>query len=102
MWEQTESGRVKTQFEPAVLAATLAMIPVLIIQADAKSDGWQTFAQVANLGDLERVRGRARIHPRRGATEPSRTPRALARRRHRRRDHPRLRQIALVVATCPA
>src|SRR4051794_13074132 len=48
MWEQTESGRVKTQFEPAVLAATLAMIPVLIIQADAKSDGWQTFAQVAN------------------------------------------------------
>jgi voltage-gated potassium channel len=48
VWEQTESGRVKTPFEPAVLAATLAMIPVLIIQADAKSDGWQTFAQAAN------------------------------------------------------
>ena len=39
MWEQTESGRVKTPFEPIVLAATLAMIPVLIIEADAKSEG---------------------------------------------------------------
>ena len=48
MWQQTESGRVKTPFEPIVLAATLAMIPVLIIEADAKSEGWKTFAQVAN------------------------------------------------------
>jgi voltage-gated potassium channel len=48
MWEQTESGRVKTPFEPIVLAATLAMIPVLIIEADASSEGWKTFAQVAN------------------------------------------------------
>ena len=48
MWEQLESGRVRTPFEPVVLGATLAMIPVLIIQADATSEGWKTFAQVAN------------------------------------------------------
>jgi voltage-gated potassium channel len=48
MWEQSESGRVRTPFEPAVLVATLAMIPVLIIEADATSEGWKTFAQVAN------------------------------------------------------
>jgi hypothetical protein len=48
MWRQDESGRVHTPFEPAVLAATLALIPVLIIEADAKSDGWQRFAEAAN------------------------------------------------------
>jgi voltage-gated potassium channel len=48
MWTQDESGRVHTPFEPLVLAATLALIPVLIIEADAKSVGWQTFATVAN------------------------------------------------------
>ena len=48
MWEQAESGRVTHPFEPAVLVATLAMIPVLIIERDAASAGWQTFAQVAN------------------------------------------------------
>src|SRR5262249_52587563 len=47
-WEQTESGRVRTPFEPVVLVATLAMIPVLIIQADATSAGWKLFAEVAN------------------------------------------------------
>ena len=31
-----------------MLAATLSLIPILIIEADAKSDGWQTFATVAN------------------------------------------------------
>jgi voltage-gated potassium channel len=31
-----------------VLAATLALIPVLIIESDAKSEGWQTFAGLAN------------------------------------------------------
>jgi hypothetical protein len=46
--EQAESGRVTHPFEPVILAATLLMIPVLIIQRDAKSDGWQTFASVAN------------------------------------------------------
>src|SRR3954452_2696328 len=48
MWEQQESGRVTHPFEPFVLAATLALIPVLIIERDASSDGWRTFAQVAN------------------------------------------------------
>lgn len=48
VWEQEQSGRVKTPFEPLVLAATLAMIPVLIIEADATSSSWRTFAFVAN------------------------------------------------------
>lgn len=30
MWTQDDSGRVHTPFEPVVLAATLALIPVLI------------------------------------------------------------------------
>ena len=47
-WDQAESGRVTHPFEPAVLVATLAMIPVLFIERDATSAGWQTFAQVAN------------------------------------------------------
>lgn len=46
--QQDESGRVHTPFEPVVLAATLSLIPILIIGADANSDGWQTFATVAN------------------------------------------------------
>ena len=48
MWKQDESGRVHTPLEPVVLAATLALIPVLIIEADATSDGWQEVATVAN------------------------------------------------------
>jgi hypothetical protein len=39
MWTQDESGRVHTPLEPVVLAATLALIPVLIIEADA-SGAW--------------------------------------------------------------
>jgi hypothetical protein len=39
MWQQDESGRVHTPFEPVVLAATLALIPVLIIEADATPTG---------------------------------------------------------------
>jgi hypothetical protein len=37
MWKQDESGRVETPtwFEPVILAATLAMIPVIIVQRDA-------------------------------------------------------------------
>jgi hypothetical protein len=34
-WTQDDSGRVHTPFEPVVLAATLALIPVLILEADA-------------------------------------------------------------------
>jgi hypothetical protein len=48
VWQQDESGRVHTPFEPVVLAGTLSLIPILIIEADAKSDAWQTFATVAN------------------------------------------------------
>jgi hypothetical protein len=39
MWKQDESGRVHTPFEPLVLAATLSLLPVLIIEADTTSDG---------------------------------------------------------------
>jgi hypothetical protein len=48
MWTQDESGRVHTPLEPVVLAATLALFPVLIIESDAASKGWQRFAAVAN------------------------------------------------------
>jgi voltage-gated potassium channel len=48
MWKQDESGRVHTPLEPVVLVATLALIPVLIIEADATSSSWQRFAEVAN------------------------------------------------------
>jgi voltage-gated potassium channel len=47
-WFQDESGRVHTPLEPVVLVATFALIPVLIIESDVKSGGWQTFAYVAN------------------------------------------------------
>jgi hypothetical protein len=48
MWKQLDSGRVVHRFEPVVLIATLALIPVLVIEADAKSGGWQKLATVAN------------------------------------------------------
>jgi voltage-gated potassium channel len=44
---QDASGRVRTPLEPVVLAATLVLIPVLILAADA-SGGWHTVAFVAN------------------------------------------------------
>lgn len=47
MWHQEESGRVRTPLEPVVLGATLALIPVLIVEADA-SGGWLTVAYAAN------------------------------------------------------
>jgi voltage-gated potassium channel len=47
-WRQEESGRVRTPLEPVVLVATLALIPVLIIESDAKSETWQRVAEVAN------------------------------------------------------
>lgn len=46
MWQE-ESGRVHTPFEPVVLAAALALIPVMVIEADA-SGTWLTAATVAN------------------------------------------------------
>ncbi len=48
MWEQLPSGRVRHRFEWVVLAATVALIPVLVIDADVKSGGWQTLATAAN------------------------------------------------------
>ena len=48
MWQQAPDGRVRHAFEPIVIAATLALIPVLVIESDVKSEGWQTFANVAN------------------------------------------------------
>ena len=48
MWKQDESGRVHTPLEPVVLGATLALIPVLIIEADATSHAWEEVASVAN------------------------------------------------------
>ena len=36
------------RFEPIVIAATLALIPVLVIETDAKSQHWQDFATAAN------------------------------------------------------
>ena len=51
VWSQDESGRVHTPFEPLVLAATLALLPVLIIEADTISDGWLTFAERTEDGE---------------------------------------------------
>jgi voltage-gated potassium channel len=48
MWRQDESGRVDTPLEPVVLAATLLLIPVLIIESDAESATWRRVAEVGN------------------------------------------------------
>ncbi len=48
MFKQADSGRVAHPFEPFVLVATFAMIPVLIVEHDAHSSGWLTTARAAN------------------------------------------------------
>src|SRR5262245_55516722 len=48
MWQQLESGRVTHRFEPVVLAATLALIPVFLIENEAHSDVWKDIAYAAN------------------------------------------------------
>src|SRR3954447_7448078 len=48
MWRQDEAGRVHTPLEPVVLGATLALSPVLIIEADTTSNAWKDVATVAN------------------------------------------------------
>jgi len=48
MWKQDDSGRVHTPLEPVVLGATLALIPVLIIEADTTSHAWGDVATVVN------------------------------------------------------
>jgi hypothetical protein len=47
MWQQSDNGRVVHPFEPAILVATLALIPVLIIERDVSSGAWVTVAKVA-------------------------------------------------------
>ena len=47
MWFQDESGRVHTPLDPVVLAATLALIPVFILEIDT-TGAWQTAAFFAN------------------------------------------------------
>jgi voltage-gated potassium channel len=47
MWQQDDSGRVDTPLEPVVLAAALALIPVLLVEDNA-SGAWLTVAFVAN------------------------------------------------------
>ncbi len=49
MWQQTESGRVQHRFEPLMLGATLALVPILVIEnGSAKGSGWHAFAVAAN------------------------------------------------------
>jgi voltage-gated potassium channel len=45
--QQDETGRVRTSLEPLVLLATLALIPVLVVESDA-TGRWHTVAVVAN------------------------------------------------------
>ena len=47
MWQQDKSGRVRTPLEPIVLAASLALIPVFILEFDA-SGNWKRAAFIAN------------------------------------------------------
>ncbi len=48
VWKQLPSGRMVHRLEWVVLVATLALIPVLVIESDAKSDTWQNVATAAN------------------------------------------------------
>ncbi len=48
MSKQLPNGRVEHPFEPIVLAATLALIPVLIIEHDVSSGPWATIGEIAN------------------------------------------------------
>ncbi len=60
MWHQDESGRVHTPFEPIVLAATLSLIPILIIEADAKSDAWQ-YRSAAGCSDARMKKSQSKL-----------------------------------------
>jgi voltage-gated potassium channel len=48
MWQQLSSGRVVHRFEWVVLAATLAIIPVLVVETDVQSAGWRAAATASN------------------------------------------------------
>jgi voltage-gated potassium channel len=93
VWQQLENGRVVHRYEWIVLAATLAVIPVLVIEIDVKSAGWQTFAYTANwviwsifVAELAFV---LIVAPRKGRS----APRALARRGNRSLHRASLREV---------
>jgi len=48
VWEQLDSGRVTHRFEWVILAATLAVIPVMVIELETSSSGWRELAFAAN------------------------------------------------------
>jgi voltage-gated potassium channel len=48
MWQQLDSGRVTHRFEWVILAATLAVIPVMVIELEASSHAAREVAFVAN------------------------------------------------------
>lgn len=48
MWQQLDSGRVTHRFEWVILAATLAVIPVMVIELEASSSGWREVAFAVN------------------------------------------------------
>jgi voltage-gated potassium channel len=48
MWQQLDSGRVTHRFEWVILVATLAVIPVMVIELEASSSGWRELAFAAN------------------------------------------------------
>jgi hypothetical protein len=56
MWEQSVSGRVRHRFEPLTLIATLAMIPVLVIEYDTTSRAAyvRRHGELGHLGDFLR------------------------------------------------
>src|SRR3954454_20283218 len=48
MWHQLDSGRVTYRFEWVVLGATLAVIPVMVIEVEVSSSEWRKVAFAAN------------------------------------------------------
>src|SRR3954451_2247693 len=48
MWQQLDSGRVTHRFEWVILVATLAVIPVMVIELEASSSLWREVAFAAN------------------------------------------------------
>jgi voltage-gated potassium channel len=48
MWQQLDSGRVTHRFEWVILVATLAVIPVMVIELEASSHGWREVAFAVN------------------------------------------------------
>lgn len=48
MWEQLDSGRVRHRFEHVVLALTVLVVPVLIVELAGVTGPWRTAATVAD------------------------------------------------------